>query len=244
MPVKLVRVRRDRIADLLGRQRHDELAAGINGNLGGGGGVMVAIGAVTHLVRADGAVRNLGHAFGHDLILTRVLGAPLHLRVDTRDLTIGLATHSLGRSLDLRRALGRLLDGELARQAFGGKLIVTRIVTRQLGDFRRVGAGLDLGAVDVRGDIITFDDIAELRLGTVLLAVVGELSSGVPRYDELALADCKGAILERNLVVGVGALRLRRRHGVAALAHCLAGLAGNGNVLEALALDELALSDL
>ena len=36
MPVKLVRARRNRIADLLGRQRHDELAASVNGNLGGG----------------------------------------------------------------------------------------------------------------------------------------------------------------------------------------------------------------
>ena len=243
MPVKLVRVRRDRIANLLGRQRHDELAAGINGNLGGGGGVMVAIGAVTHLVRADSTIRNLSHAFGHALILARVLGAPLHLRVDARNLTVGLATHSLGRGLDLRRALGRLLDGELARQAFGGKLVVTRIVARQLGDFRRVGTSLDLGAVDVRGDIVAFDGIVELRLGAVLLAVVGELSSGVPRYGELALVDRKGAILERNLVVGVGALRLRQVQSIATVAHVVVIFAFDLNALKTLALDELARSD-
>lgn len=215
MPVKLVRVRRDRIADLLGRQRHDKLAASVNGNLGGGGGIVVTIGAVAHLIRADGAVRNLSHAIGHALILARSLGSPLHLSVDARDLTVGLAAHSLGRGLDLRRTLGRLLDGELTRQAFGGKLVVTCVVARQFGNFRRVGAGFDLGAFDVRGDIVIADDVVELRLGAVLFAVVGELSSGVPRYGELALADRKGAILERNLVVGVGAFGLRYRHGVA-----------------------------
>lgn len=67
---------------------------------------MVAIGAVAHLVRADSATRNLSHAFGHAPILARVLGAPLHHSVDARDLTVGLATHSLGRGLDLRRAPG------------------------------------------------------------------------------------------------------------------------------------------
>ena len=243
MPVKLVRVRRDRIANLLGWQRHDELAAGINGNLGGGGGIMVAIGAVAHLVRADSAIRNLSHAIGHALILARSLGSPLHLSVDARDLTVGLAAHSLGRGLDFRRTLGRLLDGELARQAFGGKLVVTRVVARQLGDFRRIGAGLDLGTVDVRGDIVTLDDIVELRLGTVLLAVVGELSSGVPRYGELALADRKGAVLERNLVVGVGALRLRQAQSIATVAHAVVIIALNLNTLKALALNEFARSD-
>ena len=242
MPVKLVRVRRNRIADLLGRQRHDELATGINGNLGGGGGIVVAIGAVAHLVRADSTTRNLSHAIGHALILARSLGSPLHLRVDARDLTVGLAAHSLGRGLDFRRTLGRLLDGELARQAFGGKLVVTRVVARQFGNSRRVGAGFDLGAVDVRGDIVTFDDIVEFRLGAVLLAVVGELSSGVPRYGELALVDRKGAILERNLVVGVGALRLRQVQSIAAVAHTVVIIALNLNTLKALALNELARS--
>ena len=204
---------------------------------------MVAIGAVAHLVRADSTIRNLSHAFGHTPILARVLGAPLHHSVDARDLTVGLATHSLGRGLDLRRALGRLLDGELARQAFGGKLVVTRVVARQLGDFRRVGAGLDLGAVDVRGDIVTFDDIVEFRLGAVLLAVVGELSSGVPRYGELALADRKGAVLERNLVVGVGALRLRQAQSIATVAHAVVIIALNLNTLKALTLNEFARSD-
>ena len=244
MPVELVRVRRDRIAGLLGRQRHDELAAGINGNLGGGGGIVVAIGAVAHLVRADSTTRNLSHAVGHALILARSLCSPLHLSVDARDLTVGLAAHSLGRGLDFRRTLGRLLDGELARQAFGGKLVVTRVVARQLGDFRRVGAGFDIGAFDVRGDIVIADDVVELRLGAVLFAVVGELSSGVPRYGELALADRKGAIPERNLVVGVGAFGLHCRHGVAVLAHGLADLARDGDALEALVLDKLALGDL
>lgn len=70
---------------------------------------MVAIGAVAHLVRADSTIRNLSHAFGHTPILARVLGAPLHHSVDARDLTVGLATHSLGRGLDLRRAWGAFL---------------------------------------------------------------------------------------------------------------------------------------
>ena len=78
----------------------------------------------------------------------------------------------------------------------------------------------------------------------MLLAVVDELGGGVPFHGELALADGERARLERNLVVGVGTVGLRRRHGVAALAHGLAALAGDGDVLEGLALDELALGDL
>ena len=105
-------------------------------------------------------------------------------------------------------------------------------------------AGLDRAAVDVRTELIVTDDVAEVRLGAVLLAVVDELGGGVPFHGELALADGELARLERNLVVGVGTVGLRRRQGVATLAHGLAALAGDGDALKGLALDELALGDL
>ena len=244
MPVELGRVSRELVADLFGGQRHSELAARGNRNLGRGGDFVVVIGAVPHLVRAHGKAAELGRVFGHSLILARVLGAPLHGGVDARDPAVSLGADGLGHTLDHRRALGRLLDGELARQTRGRQLVVALVGARQLGDLRRVGAGLDRAAVDIRGDVVIADDVAELRLGAMLLAVVGELGGGVPLHGELALVDGELAINERNLVVGVGDVGLRRRHDVAALVHGLAGLAGDGDALKGLALDELALGDL
>ena len=244
VPVKLGRVSRELVADLFGGQRHGELTACGNRDLSRGRSFVVVIGAVAHFVRARGKAAELGHAFGHSLILARVLGAPLHGGVDSRDLAVSLGADGLGHTLNHRCALGRLLDRELARQARCRQLVVALVGTRQLGDSRRMFAGLDRAAVDVRTELIVTDDVAEVRLGAVLLAVVGELSGGVPFHGELALIDSERAGLERNLVVGVGALGLRSRHGVAALAHGLAALAGDGDVLEGLALDELALGDL
>ena len=244
VPVKLGRVSRELVADLFGGQRHGELTACGNRDLSRGRSFVVVIGAVAHFVRARGKAAELGHAFGHSLILARVLGAPLHGGVDSRDLAVSLGADGLGHTLNHRCALGRLLDRELARQARCRQLVVALVDARQLSDGRRMFAGLDRAAVDVRTELIVTDDVAEVRLGAVLLAVVGELSGGVPFHGELALIDSERAGLERNLVVGVGALGLRRRHGVAALAHGLAALAGDGDVLEGLALDELALGDL
>ena len=244
VPVKLGRVSRELVADLFGGQRHGELTACGNRDLSRGRSFVVVIGAVAHFVRARGKAAELGHAFGHSLILARVLGAPLHGGVDSRDLAVSLGADGLGHTLNHRCALGRLLDRELARQARCRQLVVALVDARQLGDGRRMFAGLDRAAVDVRTELIVTDDVAEVRLGAVLLAVVGELSGGVPLHGELALVDGERTRLERNLVVGVGALGLRRRHDVAALAHGLAGRAGDGNALKGLSLDELALGDL
>lgn len=70
MPVELGRVSRELVADLFGGQRHSELAARGNRNLGRGGGFVVVISAVAHFVRARGKTAELGRAFGHGLILT------------------------------------------------------------------------------------------------------------------------------------------------------------------------------
>ena len=180
---------------------------------------MVVISVVAHFVRARGKTAEFGRAFGHSPILARVLGTPLHSGVDTRDLAVSPGTDGLGHTLDHRCSLGSLLDGELARQARCRQFVVGLVGARQLGDLRRVGAGLDRSTVDVRGDVVIAHDVAECRLGAVLLAVVGELGGSVPRHGELALVDGELAINERNLVVGVGAFGLRCRHGNLARRH-------------------------
>jgi len=242
VPVELGCRRGERVAHLITRQRHDELAARLHGNLGNGRGVVVGLSLVAHLVHAGGEVLELGHVLAHGLVLGGAPSAPLHGAVDARDLAVLLAAHGLGLSLDHRRVLRGILDGELACQAIGGQRVVARGLARQLGEGRRVrSTHLGLGTVNECTKVILADDVAKLCHGAVLLTVVDEFG-GTPRHGERTLVDDERAVDERDAVVGARALELCQAQSIATLAHVVTVFALDLE-LKRIVPDELARGD-